>query len=103
MGKNTGEMTNHPPSLDKKGQEKECAFIILLLAQLVFDRQLFNQKDHLVSRKKKVPFSMAKWGTHARVFSQTIARENSKNEKDKETDEEGKKGGVSMESSMIRF
>ena len=37
-------------------------------------------------------------GTHPRVFSQTLAYENSKNE-DKETDEEGKKRGVSMERS----
>ena len=36
-----------------------------------------------------------KWGTHARMFSQTLAYMNSK----KEIDEEGKKIAVSMERS----
>ena len=36
--------------------------------------------------------------THARVFAQTLADANSKNEI-KETDEEGKKRGTSMERS----
>ena len=33
------------------------------------------------------------------MFSQTVAHGNSKNEIDKETDEEGKKRGVNMERS----
>ena len=38
-----------------------------------------------------------KCGTHARVFSQTLVHGNGKNEEDKETKEEGKKRGVSLE------
>ena len=52
--------------------DKNCYILLLLL---VFDKRLFEIKDHLDSRKK-VPFSMAiarKGGTHARVFSQTLA------------------------------
>ena len=54
------------------------------------------------SRKKKqgtIQYGYKKWGTRARVFSQTLAHGNSTNEKDKETDEEGKKRGESMERS----
>ena len=39
------------------------------------------------------------WGTHARVFSETLAHGNSKNEIRQETDGDGKKRGVSMERS----
>ena len=49
--------------------------------------------------KTQVPFRMAT-GNVARVISQTLAQGNSKNEiRYKETDEEGKKRGVSMEIS----
>ena len=37
-----------------------------------------------------IQYDDSKWVTHARVFSQTLAHGNNKNEKDKETDEEGK-------------
>ena len=50
-------------------------------------------------RKKEALFSMAieKLGTHARVLSQLLAHENRKNEILKETDEDDKKKGASME------
>ena len=52
-------------------------------------------------RKKAstISYGYRKWGTQARVFSQTLAHGNSKNEIEKETDEDGKKRGVSKKRS----
>ena len=50
--------------------------------------------------KKQVPFLInRKCGTHARVVSQTLAHGNSINKIKIKKGKEGKKGGVSMESS----
>ena len=55
---------------------------------------------HLREKKlSTIQYGFRKCGTHALVFSQTLAHGNSKNEIDNETDEDGKKRGVSMEKS----
>ena len=41
-----------------------------------------------------------KWGTHAQVFSQTLAHGTERMTQDKETEYEGKKRGVSMEKKV---
>ena len=56
----------------------------------------------LHQREKKLStilYGYRKCGTHARVFSQTLAHGICKNERKNETDEVGKKRGVSMETS----
>ena len=59
-----------------------------------FEHTLCTRKFS-VGKKSTIQYGNRKCGTHARVFSQTLAHGNNKNE-DKET-EEGKKRGVSME------
>ena len=56
---------------------------------------LFHQSEKCGST---IQYGYSKWGTQARVFSQALAQGNSKNEKT-QTDEEGKKRGVSIERS----
>ena len=54
----------------------------------------------LAKAEGTIQYGYRTWGTHERVFSQTLAHGNSKNEiSQKETDEDGKKRGVSMERS----
>ena len=62
--------------------KKQIPFIkALVVVRFDFDRRSFCQsKDYFASRKK-VPFSITTGnGTSARVFSQTLAHGNSKNE-----------------------
>ena len=65
-----------------KLQQKKFIGPALINIIVSFDRRHFDHSDHVVSRKKKVPFSMAlkKWGAHARVFSLTLADGSSKTE-----------------------
>ena len=59
-------------------------------------------KAHLVFRKKQVSYSMNiaywKYGTHARVFSQTLAHGYNKNEIRQRHEEDGKKWRVDMKN-----
>ena len=67
-----------------------------------FDRRRFGQsKDYFASRKKARTIQCDyRKRTHTRVFSQTLAHGNSQNEIRQRT-QEGKKRGVSMESSKL--
>ena len=60
--------------------------------------------DYFTMWKKEgtIQYGYRTWGTHARVFSQTLTHGNSKNEIRQRTDEDGKKRGVSMERSKAR-
>ena len=74
----------------------------LLLSRFFSSIAVPNQNKVGPRRQKKAritQYGHRKWGTHARVFSQTLVHGNSKNEIDKETDEEGKKRAISMERS----
>ena len=53
----------------------------------------------LTKRESTLQNGYRKCGTHARVFSQTLAHGNSKNDTDIETEEEGKKRRLNMERS----
>ena len=68
---------------------KVYSFIVLLKFKLcsptlysLFLTALIDLKNHVVSRKKEgtIQYGYRKWGTRARVFFQTLAHENSKNE-----------------------
>ena len=73
MDLNNRKITNHPPSPVQRVENNNNIIIIILS---------FDLNDHLVSRKRQVPYSMAKVNgrTHARVFSQTFAHGNNNNE-----------------------
>ena len=57
--------------------------------------------DYFASRKNEgtIQYGYRTWGTHARVFSQTLTHGKERTKEDKDTDEDGKKRGVSMERS----
>ena len=71
---------------------------------ILIDEVSAQVTDYLASRKEEgtIQYGYKTWGTHARVFSQTLAHGNSTNEirqRDRIRDADGKKRGVSMERS----
>ena len=61
MDLNNRKMTNHPPS------------------PVILIDDASAQTDYFTSRKKgTIQYGYRTWGTHARVFSQTLAHGNSK-------------------------
>ena len=52
-----------------------------------------------MEKEGTMQYGYKKWGTHAIVFSQTLRMGTARMNSGKETDEEGKKRGVSMETS----
>ena len=73
--------------------------IIILFSSIALSKR--NKVDPRGEKKALITQSgNRKWGTHARVFSQILVHGNSKNQIDKETDEECKQRAVSMMRSM---
>ena len=71
--------------------------IVSWLDLILIDEASADELFRLGKKEGTIQYGYRTWGTHARVFSQTLAHGNSKN--DNETDEDTQKRGVSMEKS----
>ena len=66
---------------------------------ILIDEASADRLFRLAKKDGTIQYGYRTWGTHARVFTQTLAHGNSKNEIRQTTDEDTQKRGVSMGKS----